>query len=640
VKAIDQFLTTVIAECDGNSRWIYASGFSRGRLGVLEIARRLNRFAKIVPIDSQRIPEHLPNILIWIHYGGSATLPNIKIAHQPLIEPLNRGIWMNAAPDTRIPAGQPLLTTWNQDHRATCRSPYSDTRIYEWLRFYMVKMVKEVVMKIAIISDIHDNVWNLRATMHWLMSLQGDDAIEQLICCGDLCSPFVMGLITEYCKEQSIPIHLVFGNNDGDASRITAQAKDKSFLYIHNEFAELAIKDNELLSRASFKDKQGMDNYFETTVARDRIAVHHFDSAARPIAEAGKYGLVCFGHNHSYEATYFGDSLAVNPGALMGYNPLATEDVRHVEPTFAIYDTAAPRRQEVRFFEVKAPWREPEKPGEIAPFTIPNPIPTTSTPHLTPAKLVGRKFSNNTFNGVTVALVGYCPRPRSLDKYHPLIAVEQHFIHIPPGSVQICSHNDMTFLSISHVYGGPVSSALIEELSYYEIKYVLAYGLAGGLGTKNLKMGDFYIVAKALASDGTTRHYTSDKLIASDEFLNSRISELAEKTGFPKMTPVQALTDDAIYREYDEDLNYAKKSGCDIVNCDSSHLFAVSRAVGIKSTECGVISDVAKGTGEEWESKLSAMLSADNDAEQDPLDLAGKIGVFYVETLMPELMRS
>ena len=57
--------------------------------------------------------------------------------------------------------------------------------------------------------------------------------------------------------------------------------------------------------------------------------------------------------------------------------------------------------------------------------------------------------------------------------------------------MQIGSYHGEEFLSVTHVYGGPVSSALIEELAYYGITYVLAYGLAGGLGTKPLKMGDF-----------------------------------------------------------------------------------------------------------------------------------------------------
>jgi hypothetical protein len=263
-----------------------------------------------------------------------------------------------------------------------------------------------------------------------------------------------------------------------------------------------------------------------------------------------------------------------------------------------------------------------------------------NTPHLTPGKLVGRMFDRGTFQEIEVALVGYCPRPSCLDQYGPEDTANQYFIHVPPSSVQICRHNDVVFLSIVHVYGGPVSSALIEELAYYGIKYVLAYGLAGGLGTKNLKMGDFYLIEKALAMDGTTPHYTDDKIIPSDDFLNAKIKELAGTAGLPKIMPVQALTGDAIYREYDEVLEFGKQNGCDIINCDSSHLFAVSRDVGIQSTECGVLSDVAQGSGEEWDSTLAGMLSVDAKSVPDPMTLAGKIVEFYAEVLIPELVQN
>ena len=266
------------------------------------------------------------------------------------------------------------------------------------------------------------------------------------------------------------------------------------------------------------------------------------------------------------------------------------------------------------------------------------PVPARSAPHLTPASLVGRKFGSSAFNGITTALIGFCPRPNRLEKYDPQNTTDQYFIHVPPANVQICNYNGMPFLSITHVYGGPVASALIEELAFYGIKIVLAYGLAGGLGTKNQKMGDFYIVEQALAMDGTTPHYTDAKLIPSDEFLNAKIMAWAGKKNLPQITPVQAITTDAIYRETDQDLEYAKENGCDIVNCDSAHLFAVSRAVGIRSTQCGVISDVATGSGEEWESKLSVMLSADDEGAQDPIGLVGKLAEFYVEELMPDLL--
>jgi hypothetical protein len=150
-------------------------------------------------------------------------------------------------------------------------------------------------------------------------------------------------------------------------------------------------------------------------------------------------------------------------------------------------------------------------------------------------------------------------------------------------------------------------------------------------------MGDFYMIERAFALDGTTPHYTSERLISADASLNSRIKALVTQIGFPDMTPVQAMTADAIYREYDEDLNSAKANGCDIVNCDSSHLFAVSREVGIRSTECGVISDVALGGGAGWQSTLAVMLATDDQAALDPLTLVGKTVEFYVEVLMPDL---
>lgn len=267
------------------------------------------------------------------------------------------------------------------------------------------------------------------------------------------------------------------------------------------------------------------------------------------------------------------------------------------------------------------------------------PNPARGTPHLTPESLVGRRFASDTFSGIAVALVGFCPRPNRLDSYRPQATSDQYFIHLPPASVQIGHHDGSRFLSMSHVYGGPVASALIEELAYYGIKFVLAYGLAGGLGTKNLKMGDFYLVENALALDGTTPHYTDASLIPSDASLNATIMEMAAAGKLPALTPAQAMTSDAIYREYDQSLEDAREKGCDIVNCDSAHLFAVSREVGIRTTQCGVISDVTTGVGEEWDSKLAAMLTSSGGEAGDPLSLVGELVTFYVETLMPELPR-
>jgi len=177
--------------------------------------------------------------------------------------------------------------------------------------------------------------------------------------------------------------------------------------------------------------------------------------------------------------------------------------------------------------------------------------------HLTPANLVGERFPRDVFGNTKIALVGYCPPPSALEKYAPAKVSNQHFIHVTPDSVRTLSFGGINFLSLVHVYGGPVSASTVEELAYYGFDYILAYGLAGGMGTKGLRMGSFYLVDSALACDGTTPHYTKEKIIYSDRLLKDRILELAANSELKGISPVQAITGDAIYREDDKFLRDA-----------------------------------------------------------------------------------
>ena len=263
--------------------------------------------------------------------------------------------------------------------------------------------------------------------------------------------------------------------------------------------------------------------------------------------------------------------------------------------------------------------------------------------HLTPSKLVGQRFPRNTFGDIKIALVAYCPPPRVLEKYNPVATSDQYFIHVSPDSVKKLSYNGINFLSLVHVYGGPVSATTVEELAYYDFDTILAYGLAGGLGTKNLKMGDFYQVDSALVADGTTRHYTNEPIVSADRTLKTEISERWQATNAQPIYPVQAITGDALYREDEAFLEAARAQGCDIVNLDTSHLYAVSQVNSdkkhIKSIECGVISDVTgSDPDQEWDSNLSVMLSSESSSALNPLQLTGKIVEFYIEQLAPVLL--
>jgi uridine phosphorylase len=260
--------------------------------------------------------------------------------------------------------------------------------------------------------------------------------------------------------------------------------------------------------------------------------------------------------------------------------------------------------------------------------------------HLTPKTLVGERFGVSVFGDIRIALIGYCPPPSALDAYAPQRVTDQHFIHVSPDSVRILSHAGRRFLSLAHVYGGPVSSATVEELAYYGIDTILAYGLAGGLGTKNLIMGDFYRVDSACAFDGTTPHYTADKIVSADETLRDSITALWPTISPSSLTSVRAATGDAIYRESDAVLDDYRAQACDIVNLDSAHLFAASlyNSAGrrLRTIQCGVLSDIVSGDAHS-ESTLGAMLSATGATGLNPLEKTGDIVRFYIETLAPRL---
>jgi putative phosphoesterase len=156
-------------------------------------------------------------------------------------------------------------------------------------------------MRLGIISDIHDNLWNLRVALEHL-----NGNADVLLCCGDLCSPFVV----DELKKFSGPVHIIFGNNDADLFRITKKSDER--VQVHGEL-------------------------FTAELAGRKIAANHFDYIARPMAQSGLYDLVCFGHNHRISRDQYGKTLALNPGPIMGvaFGPGGWEEV---DPTYLICD--------------------------------------------------------------------------------------------------------------------------------------------------------------------------------------------------------------------------------------------------------------------------------------------------------------
>jgi len=152
-------------------------------------------------------------------------------------------------------------------------------------------------MKIAVLSDTHDNLWKLREA---LLGLQEADV---LLHCGDLCAPFMVRELGEGLE--GIPIHIVWGNNDGDTFLISKVAQSYPNINLHGPFAEL--------------DWNGFS-----------VAMNHYPDIANALARSRLYDLVCYGHDHIAHEEWVGDCLLLNPGELMGMKGPST---------FAMLDT-------------------------------------------------------------------------------------------------------------------------------------------------------------------------------------------------------------------------------------------------------------------------------------------------------------
>ncbi len=154
-------------------------------------------------------------------------------------------------------------------------------------------------MRIAVLSDIHDHIWNLEKALQRI----GQIGAEALICCGDFCAPFSLKQIADGFPG---PIHVVFGNNDGDPlllSRVAGQYGERVLL--HGLYAELELGGRQ-------------------------IAAIHYPEPARRIAQAGVFDLVLYGHDHQRHLEQIGRTLLANPGEVMG---------RWGKPSFGVYDT-------------------------------------------------------------------------------------------------------------------------------------------------------------------------------------------------------------------------------------------------------------------------------------------------------------
>jgi putative phosphoesterase len=155
-------------------------------------------------------------------------------------------------------------------------------------------------MILAIMSDSHDHIWNVRKALGVLQSHKA----ESIIHCGDLIAPFTLRELASFEGR----VHWVLGNNDGDPYMLTKIS-----------LTELTnTEPHGIIGRLSFDGAS--------------IAFTHHEEIGIALAHTGEHDLVCCGHTHVYRQERIKDTLLLNPGDLMG---------KDGPGSFCLFDTAS-----------------------------------------------------------------------------------------------------------------------------------------------------------------------------------------------------------------------------------------------------------------------------------------------------------
>jgi putative phosphoesterase len=165
-------------------------------------------------------------------------------------------------------------------------------------------------MKIAIISDIHDNLERFSEVAKLLRA----EKLEVGICCGDITSVETLCEISKEFKQ----LYLVYGNAD-------YALLDKTGLFPENVILFDGSDDSSKRTLEFFRKSVGIIN-----IDNIKIVFAHKKVIAKERAESEKPDVVFYGHTHTPWEDKDQNTKYINPGEICG---------RYGKPSFAIFDT-------------------------------------------------------------------------------------------------------------------------------------------------------------------------------------------------------------------------------------------------------------------------------------------------------------
>jgi len=141
-------------------------------------------------------------------------------------------------------------------------------------------------MKIAVVSDIHDHIWNLQK----VIKIVKEKKCGAIIFCGDMCAPFTAGILGEV----GVSVYAVWGNVDQDHWAMVKKAGEN------------------LIATPQAQE------FGEVELGGKKIAYCHYPRLGELLAETRYYDAVFYGHTHRVYKKKVGNTFLANPGAVCG----------------------------------------------------------------------------------------------------------------------------------------------------------------------------------------------------------------------------------------------------------------------------------------------------------------------------------
>ncbi len=140
-------------------------------------------------------------------------------------------------------------------------------------------------MLVGIISDTHENMQAISKAVE-IFNLK---AVKVVFHAGDIISPITFN----YFSKLTCPIHLVFGNNDGEKKIL--KEKYSKIGSIQEPPLELELEGIKF------------------------VVFHAPPSNLEEIANSNKYDYIIYGHTHKKDLRTFGKTTIINPGEAGGW---------------------------------------------------------------------------------------------------------------------------------------------------------------------------------------------------------------------------------------------------------------------------------------------------------------------------------